>query len=59
MKEVTGEWREIHNKKLHNVYSSSNIMRVIKSRRMTFVKMTSSHSAFLLATLLLEASRTH
>jgi hypothetical protein len=28
----TGEWRKIHNEKLHDLYSSHNIVRVIKSR---------------------------
>jgi hypothetical protein len=32
--EVTGEWRRLHNKELHAVYSSPNISRVIKSRRL-------------------------
>jgi hypothetical protein len=32
--EVTGEWRKLHNEKLHNLYSSPNIIRQIKSRRM-------------------------
>jgi hypothetical protein len=32
--EVTGEWRRLHNKKLHALYSSPNIIRVIKSRRL-------------------------
>jgi hypothetical protein len=31
---VTGEWRRLHNEKLNDLYSSSNIIRVIKSRRM-------------------------
>ena len=31
---VTGEWRKIHNKELNNLFSSHNIVRVIKSRRM-------------------------
>ena len=30
---VTGEWRKLHNEGL-NLYSSPNIVRVIKSRRM-------------------------
>ena len=32
--EVTGEWRKLHNEELNNLYSSHNIVRVIKSRRM-------------------------
>ena len=33
MEEVTGEWRKLHNKELHVLYFSPNIIRVIKSRR--------------------------
>jgi hypothetical protein len=32
--EVTGEWRKLHTEELHNLYSSPNIIRTIKSRRM-------------------------
>jgi len=32
--EVTGEWRKLHNELLNNLYSSPNIVRMIKSRRM-------------------------
>jgi hypothetical protein len=28
--EVTGEWRKTHNKELHNLHSSPNIIRQIK-----------------------------
>jgi hypothetical protein len=28
--EVAGSWRRLHNEELHNMYSSSNIIRVIK-----------------------------
>jgi hypothetical protein len=32
--EVTGELKKLHNEELHNLYSSPNIIRQIKSRRM-------------------------
>jgi hypothetical protein len=32
--EVTGEWRKIHNEELNDMYSTPNIVRVIKSRKM-------------------------
>ena len=32
--EVTVEWRKLHNEILNDLYSSPNIVRVIKSRRM-------------------------
>jgi hypothetical protein len=32
--EVTGGWRKLHNEELHNLYSSPDIIRLIKSRIM-------------------------
>jgi hypothetical protein len=32
--EVTGGWRIVHNEDLHNLYSSPNIIRMMKLRRM-------------------------
>jgi hypothetical protein len=32
--EVTGEWRKLHNEELHNLYSSPDFIRQIKSRQM-------------------------
>jgi hypothetical protein len=32
--EVTGEWRKLHNEEFHNWYSSPDIIRQVKSRRM-------------------------
>jgi hypothetical protein len=31
---MTGDWRTLHNEELHNLYSSPNIIRIIKSRLM-------------------------
>ena len=31
---VTGEWRKLHNEELNDLYSLTNIERVVKSRRM-------------------------
>jgi hypothetical protein len=35
--EVMGEWRKLHNVKLCDLYSSSSIIRIIKSRRIRWV----------------------
>jgi hypothetical protein len=32
--EVTGDWRKLHKEELQNLYSSPNIIRIIKLRRM-------------------------
>jgi len=36
--EVTGEWRRLHNEKLSDLYSSPNIVRVMKSRTMKWAE---------------------
>ena len=32
--EITGEWRKLHNAELHALYSSPNVIRCLKSRRL-------------------------
>jgi hypothetical protein len=32
--EVTGEWRKLHHEELNDLYCSTDIVRVMKSRRM-------------------------
>jgi hypothetical protein len=32
--EVTGGWRKLHNEERHNLYTSPNIIRIMKSKRM-------------------------
>ena len=36
--EVKGEWRKLHNEELNDPYSSPNIVRVIKSRRIRWAE---------------------
>jgi hypothetical protein len=33
-----GEWRKLHNEELHNLYSSPDIIRQVKSRRMRWAR---------------------
>jgi hypothetical protein len=35
-REEDGSWRKLHNDELHDLYSSPNIVRVIKSKRMSW-----------------------
>ncbi|KAJ4431417.1 hypothetical protein ANN_20014 [Periplaneta americana] len=48
--EVTGEWRKLHNAELHALYSSPDIIRNIKSRRLRWVghvaRMGESRNAY-------------
>jgi hypothetical protein len=37
-KREEGSWRKVHNDELHDLYSSPNIARVIKSRRMRWAE---------------------
>jgi hypothetical protein len=41
--EVTGEWSKLHNEELHNLYSSPDIIRQVKSRRMRWVGHVARH----------------
>jgi hypothetical protein len=36
--EVTGEWRKLHNEEVNELYTTPNIVRVIKSRRMKWAE---------------------
>jgi hypothetical protein len=36
--EVTRGWRKLHNKELHNLYSSPSIIRMVKSRRISTIR---------------------
>jgi hypothetical protein len=40
---VTGKWKRLHNEELNNLNSSSNIIRMIKSRRMRLGKACSMY----------------
>jgi hypothetical protein len=37
-REEDGSWRKLHNDELHSLYSSPNIVRVMKSRRMKWAE---------------------
>jgi hypothetical protein len=38
MDEVTDGWKKLHNDKLHDLYSSPSIIRMIRSRRMKWAE---------------------
>jgi hypothetical protein len=40
--EVTRQWRKLHNEKLNDLYSSSNSVRVVKSRGMRWARHVAS-----------------
>ena len=48
--EITEEWRKLHNAELHALYSSPNIIRNLKSRRLRWAgqvaRMGQSRSAY-------------
>jgi hypothetical protein len=37
-REEDGSWRKLHNDEIHNLYSSPNVVRVIKSRRVRWAE---------------------
>jgi hypothetical protein len=41
--ELAGGWRKLHNEELHNLYTSPNIIRVIKSRMEEMSRACSMH----------------
>jgi hypothetical protein len=36
--EVTGQWRQLHDNELHNLYSSPSVIKMIKSRRVRWAR---------------------
>jgi hypothetical protein len=44
--EVAGGWRRLHNEELHNVYTSPNVIRVIKLRRMACSMQAEMRSSY-------------
>jgi hypothetical protein len=44
--EVTGEWWKLRNEELHKLYSSTNIIRQIKSRRMRWAHMKEERKVY-------------
>jgi hypothetical protein len=42
--EVTGDWRKLHDEKLHNLYCTRNIIRAIKSKRLKWAGLVRTRS---------------
>ena len=61
-RDENGEWRKLHNEKLHSLYRSPNIVRVIKSRRLRWAghlaRIKEGRSAFKILTGKLTGKRT-
>ncbi|KAJ4425878.1 hypothetical protein ANN_27504 [Periplaneta americana] len=59
--EFTGEWRKLHNTELHELYSSPDIIRNIKSRRLRWAghvaRMGESRNAYRVLVVRLEGKR--
>jgi len=53
-RDENGEWRRLHNEKLHSFYRSPNVIRVIKSRRLRWAglvtRLEEGRSAFKILT---------
>jgi len=52
--EVRGSWRKLHNEERHNLYSSPNIFRLNKSRRMRWAGMEHTWARWKIILILLE-----
>jgi hypothetical protein len=44
--EVTGQWRKLHSAELHNLYSTPDIIRQIKSRRMKWARIGEGRNVY-------------
>ena len=54
LRQIFGEWRRLHNEEIRSLYRSPNIVRVIKSRRLSWAghvaRMEEGRSAFKILT---------